>query len=252
MIHKTALLSCCLLLLVQAHGFGQVRLGVNLSRRSYIVGESITATLTIESQSTIPLVLGRDYHNAELYLELSGGRHGTRGLPDRRRVQRDLVIMPGSALREVVEITSLYTFLRPGNYRVNAVLVQEGRSFHSATFAFDVISGIEMRSFRQMLPGYSDIEIVYSFRYASREGREEAFMVIQSSDGRSLYGTFRLGPLLRMFQPVFRRREDGSIVVVHQSGRNRFSRSIFVVDRGGAEFIEQRHFRPDGTPLSRE
>ncbi len=239
------------LLLLSTSAVGQVRMGLQLARRSYVVGEPITATIRLESQSRVPLVLGRD-GNAELMLEMTGGSLGRRSIPERKRVSRDLVIMPGSTIREIVEVTSLYSFLGPGNYRLNALVLHDGRSFYSSTFAFDVVSGIELRSFRQMLPGYGDREVEFSFRYATREGREEAFMVIQSPDGRSLYGTFALGPLLRMYRPVIRARDDGSVVVVHQSGSNRFSRSIFEVERTGAILRELRHFRPDGTPIRRE
>ncbi len=251
MIVKSIAFSCILLFLLQASAVAQVRLGVNLSRRSFVLGEAITATMTLQNQSPVPFVLDREHYNAELMLELSGGSLGRRGLPVRRRVYRDFVIMPNATIRDLVEITSLYEYLGPGNYQVDLVMNFDGRTFHSATFVFDIVPGIEMRSFSQMLPGYLDVEVNYSFRYASREGREEAFMVIQSADGRSLYGTFALGPLLRLYRPVIRARDDGSIVVVHQSGRNRFSRSVFMVERMGATLIEQRHFRPDGTLITR-
>ena len=249
MMLKRMGIACCLLIMLNVQAMGQIRLGLDLSRRSYIIGEVITATVRLESQSREPLVFGEDA-NAELFMEISGGSLGSRGMPVRRRVSRDMVVMPGNSIRDIVEITSLYTFLGPGNYRANAVLVHEGRSYRSQTFAFDVNSGIEMRSFRQTVPGYRDREAVYSFRYASRDGREEAFMVIQSPDGRSLYGTFSLGPLLRMYRPVIRARDDDTVVVVHQSGNNRFSRSIFEVERTGAIMRELRHFRPDGTPIN--
>lgn len=242
----------CMLFLGILPVMGQVHMGITLPRRSYVVGESIAATVVVQSQSPMPLVLGREHHNAELLLEISSNQGGRGRQPERKRVQRDIVIMPGTTMRDIVEITSLYNFLGPGNYRLHAVLLHEGAGYLSATFAFDVVRGIEMRALRQMLPGYSDIELVYSFRYASREGREEAFMVIESPDGRSLFGTFALGPLLRLYQPVIRARADGTVAVVHQSGRNRFSRSIFRVDRGGAEFVEQRHFRSDGSLISQD
>ncbi len=251
MFAKIILLSCGMLFFLQAGAMGQVRLGVTVPRRSFVLGEPIMATLTLQNQSMRPLVVDRDHYNAELFVEVSGGSLGRRNAPVRRRVYRDFVIMPNASIRDVVEITSLYEYLGPGNYQLNVVMHYEDRSFYSEPFAFDIVSGLEMRSFRQMLPDYSDIELIYSFRYATREGREEAFMVIQSADGRSLYGTFSLGPLLRLYRPVIRARDDGSVVVVHQSGHNRFSRSIFMVERTGAMLIEQRHFRPDGTPIRR-
>lgn len=239
----------CGLVLAAVPVQGQVRMGISLPRRSFLVGESVAANLVIESQTPLPLVLGPEHHNAELMLELVSTRQGPGGQPERRQVQRDAVVMPGTQMRDVVEITSLYNFLAPGNYRVTAVLFHEGSSFRSVPFAFDVVRGIEMKSLRQMLPGYSDVELIYSFRYASRDGQEQAFLVIESADGTALYGTFVLGSLLRLYQPLIRARVDGTVVVVHQSGRNRFSRSVIRVDRGGAEFVEQRHFRSDGRPI---
>jgi hypothetical protein len=213
-------------LLFQIAAFGQVRLGITVPRRSFVVGEPIAATVVLQSQSVIPLVFGNEHHNAELFLEIVSSSTG-RGQPLRKRVSRDLVLMPRESFRDVVEVTSIFDFLAGGNYRLSVVVVHEGMSYRSPIFVFDVVPGIEMQSLRQMLPGYRDIEVVYSFRYATREGREDAYMVIESSDGRSLFGTFTLGPLLRLYRPMIRSRADGSVVVVHQSGRNRFTRSIF-------------------------
>jgi hypothetical protein len=215
------------------------------------VGESVTATIELQSQSSIPFVFGSEHHNAELFLEIAPIHAGT-GVPDRRPVTRDIILMPRNTHRDVVEVSTIFDFLRPGNYRLNVLVRHEGMLFRSVFFAFDVVSGIELLSFRHVLPGYHDVEAVYSFRYATRDGREDAFMVIETPDGRSIYGTFALGPLLRLYQPIIRAREDGSIVAVHQSGNNRFTRSAFLVDRGGAQFVGQRHFRPDGSAIGAE
>lgn len=228
---------------------GQVQVGISLPRRSYMVGETITARIAIQSQSAVPLVFGKDYHNAEMFLEVGAPRSGRNLAAERKRVQRDLVIMPGMSARDVIELTSLYEFLRPGNYRVLLVVRLDGVSYTSDAFAFDVERGIEMTSLRHMIQGYAEPAVLFSLRYTTRDGREDAFMVIKSAEGESLFGTFSLGPLLRIYNPMIRLRPDGTVAVIHQSGINRFTRSIFAVDRSGADFVEQRHFRPDGTPL---
>ncbi len=227
----------------------QIRVAATLDQRSFVVGEPIMVTATIENQTSVPLVFGSQYHNADLFLEVSRTRSIGPAESNRRRVQRDTVLMPRSQMRELIEATTIYTYLQAGNYRLRVIVKHEGYTYSSQPFVFDVASGIEMQSLRHMLPYYDDIELRFSVRYANRSGREEAFFVIESPALRDWYGTYALGPVLRIYQPAIRVREDGRVVVVHQSGRSRFTRSTFRVDREGSQFVEQRHFRPDGTPI---
>lgn len=226
--------------------YGQVRLGVSLPMRTYMIGESIAADVILENQGTVPLVFGQEHQTAELLVELRSKAGNQRSWqPAAKKIRREVVLMPGSTIRDVVELTSLYDYLAPGSHQVSIVVDYAGSRFSSKSFGFDVIRGMEMASYQTVLPGYQDMRVVYSLRYASREGREVAFMVIESEDGRRLYGSFMLGTVVRLFKPVIQ-ASRGNVVAVHQSGRNRFTRSVFNVDRTGAEFVAQKHYRADG------
>lgn len=227
----------------------QIRVGAQLERRSFVVGESITVRTTMENQFSVPLVLGKEDGNTEMLLEISSSRSSGPPERNRRLVKRDLVIMPREKARGVIEATTLFSYLEPGSYRIRLVLRHEGSTYSSQPYDFDVVNGMEMTSLWHIMSGYDDVEMRYSVRYANREGREEAFFVIERPSTATWFGTHGLGPILRVYRPLIRMVDDGNVVVVHQSGRNRFTRSTFSVDRNGSRFVEQRHFRPNGEPL---
>lgn len=231
-----------------ADASAQIRLGITLEHRSYMVGEVCAAKIVIQNQINTPLVFADVYHNAELFVELVSD--GSIDLPEaaRRSVSRDLVIMPGGEATELVEISSLFDLKKPGGYRLRAMLRYEDSLFRSNPIAFDLVTGVEILSVKRSLSGYYDIELDYSLRYWRRSDSVHAFLVVRDSSSGSIYGTFFLGPILPVNAPAIRFDEKGRAVVVHQSGRNRYTRSVIDVDRNGASFVAQTQHLPDGRP----
>ncbi len=226
----------------------QIQVGVSLDEHAYLTGEAFTVRVRVENRLAVPMVMDNDYHNAELLIELVRRRGGAAPETQRRPVSRDTVIMPEQMAVELVEITSLFDIRDLGGYQVRAAIRYAGQLYLSQPVAFDLVRGVEIHSARRGLPGYHDIELLYSLRYWRRGGGEQAFMVIEDAAKGSIYGTFVLGPLVRVTQPAIRFDGQGRAVSVHQSGRNRFTRSVFTVDPGGAAMTDRTHHLPDGQP----
>ena len=156
--------------------------------------------------------------------------------------------MPDDSITELVELTSLSNIQAAGNYQVLARVRYNGRFFTARPKGFDVAHGIEIMSLERALRGYEDIRLTYSLRYASRSSSEQAFLMVEDRGNEVSYGTFQLGPSLRVSAPIMRFDDEGRVVIVHQSGRNRYTRSVVLASPEGASLVSQSHFLPDGKP----
>ncbi len=227
---------------------GQVRVGLQVEHRVVMEGEPMVATIMLQNDSETPLVFNKIYHNATLEVNIRRGR--VSGEPIFKTLDRNFVVMPDDSSKELVELTSLSNMQQPGSYQVWAQVRYDGNVYASRPQAFDVVHGIELASRQRHLPGYSDIRLTYSLRYCVRSGSEYAFLVVTDMQHKVSYGTFRLGTLVRVGAPAMDFDESGRMVVAHQSGRHRFTRSVISVHRDGAVFEDQTHHFPDGTPTT--
>ncbi|HAS82856.1 MAG TPA: hypothetical protein DCS43_09355 [Verrucomicrobia bacterium] len=224
----------------------QFRMGVSLEHSAYMRGEPFAARVVIENHLSVPLVFGDEYSNAELIVEVVRDRSTGPADTNRRPVRRDTVIMPGEKAIELVEITSLFELRETGGYQVRAVIRYEGELILSHAIGFDIVNGIEMASVRRTFPGYSDIDLDYSLRYFKRGKSEFAFVVIRDVATDAIFGTFQLGPAVRVNDPAMQVDREGRLIVVHQSGRARFTRSVLEVYRDGAKLTAQTHHLANG------
>ncbi|MBT3193233.1 MAG: hypothetical protein HN341_11820 [Verrucomicrobia bacterium] len=228
-------------------GQAQVRIGLKVDHRIVMEGEPTVATIVIQNDSDAPLVFNEIYHNAELEVSIRRDR-GSRE-PTYEKLDRDFVIMPDDRTTELVELTSFGDIRDPGSYQIWAQVRHDGRIFASRPQGFDVVHGIEMDSRERQLRGYRNSRLTYSLRYCARDGAEYAFLVVRDVVRGVSYGTFQLGNLVRIGKPAMNFDDKGRLVVAHQSGRNRWTRSVIAVHRDGAAFEEQTHHLPDGSPI---
>ncbi len=237
------------LMLLATEGWAQIRIGVELEHRTMMVNEAAVVTIVMQNDAEAPLVFNRIYSNAEL--EVSVVRTQAAGEPIFELLNREFVIMPGDCYTNLVELTSLRDMRTPGTYKVQARVRYNEHIHTSQAQAFDVVQGIELASRTRPLSGYRDVQLSYSLRYCSRDASESAFLLIEDPERGISYGTFMLGPIVRVGPPAMRFDSKGRIVVAHQSGRERFTRSVIQADRDGASLVSQTHHRLDGSPYLR-
>ncbi len=228
----------------------QVEVGLSLESRSFMKGESVALKVVVRNESDTPLVFNEVYRNAEMFVAVY--RTPLRSDPTFQALDREFVIMPEDDAEELVELTSLGNLYEAGGYAVQVQVRYDGNRYTSRPLAFDIVQGIELASLRRSLSGYAGRKIYYSLRYCSRDGSEYAFLVVSDPDKGITYGTLKLGPIVRIHPPAMKFDADGSLVVVHQSGRERFSRSVIRADFDGCVLESQSHLLEDGTPFPRE
>jgi hypothetical protein len=236
------------MLLFSSPLFGQIKVGLELEQRDFVVGEAFVARVNITSELDVPLVFGDDFMNGELFVELVRDQTAGLSTADRKPISREMVVMPGNTKVELVELTSLFNLTKPGGHRIRVGVRYEDYVYFSSALGFDLVQGIELLSARRSLAGYHDVNLEYSLRYWRRSAGEQAFFVIRDLADGSIYGTFRLGPIVRVNPPALKFDKDGRAIVVHQSGRNRFTRSVLDVDSNGARLVGQKHLLEDGRP----
>jgi hypothetical protein len=237
------MLFCCL----GGQALGQVEMNLAFEQDTYLVNESIVATLRVRNVSDVPLVFGSDYSNAELGLRIRHDGDTDRSGGVERSLDRELVVMPGDTGSLLIEFSSQFQMVRTGTYRASAVVVVGGRRYRTAERLVDVVSGIELQHVRRPVSGYLDKSFDYSLRYWNRNDAEYLFLSISDKEEGLLYGTFMLGRLLRLRPPRIEFIPGGEVKVIHQSAAGRITVSTLQADRAGVTFIGQEHFRPDGT-----
>lgn len=240
---------CGALWLSTTAGFGQVEIGVELEHESVIEFEPIVVTVTIRNAGETPLVFSEFYRNAELLIRVHPQKDMVRPDRDHFAIKRDLVIMPGNVAKEVVELSSLAALHKEGNYRITAQVRYEGETFSSRQAIIKVVRGIELISREKNIWGYEDIRLTYELRYWKRDQSEYLFLIVKDKQNALSYGTFQLGRIIRFFQPEIHFGNEGHVTIIHQSGRKRFTRSVFEPERGGILFSEQTHHLENGDPF---
>jgi len=134
-----------------------------------------------------------------------------------------------------------YDLSRMGKYLVYATAERGGKSYASNQVMVEVVNGIELRSVTKAAPGGSGRVLTYSLRYWARNRGEFLFLRVDDKENRMNYGVYLLGPLVRVFAPAIEVDRNGRITVVHQSGADRFSKTVFQFTDAGMQFVEQTH-----------
>ena len=234
-----------LLSLGVAPSLAQIDVSMQMENIKYIQGERIPVNVAIINHSGETLVFSDAYHNAELKFNVTRDGSPSR-IGQSARVKQNFVVMSEESVSKVVDIGSLLKLNDLGSFQVRFSVTFAGRVYYCQPKSFDIVPGIVLVSRRRLLKDYPETVLTYSVRYVGREGREHAFLMIKDEAKDCIYGSFFLGRIVRVTNPVLRFDEDGRAVVVHQSGLYRYSRSVFSVDRDGARFISQKHYDLNG------
>ena len=148
----------------------------------------------------------------------------------------------------VTDISARYDVAQTGRYLIR-VVVEDGKTrYESLPVVLDVVNGIEICGVSKVLPGYSDRIRRYSLRYWNRDKRERLFLCVTEDNGRTSYGVFPLGAVIRVMKPNVLVDKDGTVVVQHQTTKDCFVQSFFDSNPDGVFFVEQKYKSEDGKP----
>ena len=159
-----------------------------------------------------------------------------------------LELKPGEKKTMMVDLTMWYSLSKVGSYDVVAQLEYAGRKWTSKRFLVDVVDGIETASLTRSLPGDPNRSRTYSLRYWSREQKEYLFLRAEEKEADLVYGVFLLGGLIRIVKPVLEVDRKGNVTVIHQSGREVFTKTTFLSEPYSVKFVDQVYLNQDGVP----
>jgi hypothetical protein len=158
-----------------------------------------------------------------------------------------LRVLPGDRREAQVDLTQWFDLTVMGTYLLTAVVEYGGQKFTSETARFEVENGLPIGSLKQTFSGGTP-DRLFGLRYMSRDGFERLFLRVDEIDTGVNFGTFELGPLVRVRRPQISMETAGLVVVSHQSASDRFTRSTFKADSKGVSFVDQTYWHEDGRP----
>jgi hypothetical protein len=237
-------------LLLPAVAVADLQLTLQMEHRKLMKCEPITVFVTIRNESESYFVAKGEKENPMARLTFLIVRPGEEALErkDAAPILRGVTIRPGEEQRVMVELSRCYPLGAEGGYTVTAVLDWKGARYTSATMAFSVENGIPLAKVSRQVEGQRDSVRTFSLRYLAREGNERMFLRIDDDTKGYNYGTYDLGPLIRVHKPEINIDHLGNITVVHQRGVDCFAKSVFKSTQEGVTFVDQTYHLQDGAP----
>jgi hypothetical protein len=227
---------------------GELRVKLRLEYTSYLQFEPVNAYVTIENDSDYELVMGKNEKDGNSRIEFLVERDKDRVAPrtEKRAIVTNFKIKRAETYEVLRDVTTWYDMTTMGRYTIRAVVYLNGQPLMSSPAIVDIVSGIEVASKTRAVPGYEDLVRTYSLRYWSRGGVEYLFLSVDEESTKLNYGIIELGPVVRVSKPVVDVDKNGNVIVVHQSSRDRYTRTVFKSTRSGVEFVDQKYLLENG------
>lgn len=229
-----------------------LQIDCRLAQSTVIQFEPVEAFVTIINATDVELRSDSDAKTGRVPLRLEVERHpdGAAGLLDQTPIVAALTLRPGERREFMVDVAQRHDIRAVGRYLVRAVVLWNGREYRTEATALEVVNGIELAQFSHTVPGYEDRTRLFSLRYWAREQGEHLFLRVDEPETGINYGVFYLGRLVRVFKPVIRPERDGRIVVLHQAGRDLFTRTTFRTTNENVIMTHQDYFDNNGEPYN--
>jgi len=231
---------------------GQISVDLAFLHDSVLPRESAIVRVTVQNRSGEMLVLdeGSKVGGLTVHVERDSYRPAKRINSSQMVAGVDLA--RGEEKTVELDLARFFDISEMGNYKVRAELDYRGRKYSSTPRILDVVHGMEFRKVTSAVPGYADRFLECGLRYWSRSDSEYLFLTVTDRQTDACYGSFQLGPVVRWLDPEIRASSDGIVTIVHQSGRYRYTRTMFRLAGTGVEFLNQTHHKADGSPYPDE
>lgn len=223
--------------------------GLKLDHSVYLQYERIDAFVTVSNDSEFPLVVSTDPKQAnaqvDFYIEKAPDsrveRLSQKPLVDRFQLDSDEQGV------FTTDLTHFYDLRNMVRYTLWAGVETRGQRWLSNKIIIDVVKGLDLNSVTRAVPGYADVERIYSLRYWAREKKEFLFLSVDEEPSGMNYGVVELGPLVRVLNPLIEVDRHGNVKTWHQSGVDMFTKTTFKSTRDGVEFSDQSFHTADGS-----
>jgi len=200
---KLFLLASLFGLLVCASAQAQVAVRLQMNKSNYLLGEPVTATVSITNHAGRQLVLSGDGVNSWLNFQLSLG--GNTLSPARKINYKPTVIPIGQTVARTVNLTTSYALGNMGNYRCSASIKMPGskiNGFVSNRVRFTVTSGRNIWAQRAGLPSNPNQIREYKLvTFTGNQGLDLYAQVSSQNTGRRI-ATVPLGKIMNFRNPT--------------------------------------------------
>jgi hypothetical protein len=198
MINRTVLWRCfsffAIFAIILASETAQAQLSssLQLSKRQYLLGEPVMATVTVTNHAGRELVFTGDSRNPWLNFLLKDGR-GDIVTARGKAVFGKMKIRPGESLARQVDLTQHFRLNESGNFSVGAV---------TNRMIFTQVAGIPY--WKQKVGISGKVGQTREYRVINFSGEERAHLYAQVNDGRTGQNvrTFLLGDVLTLRKPL--------------------------------------------------
>jgi len=228
----------------------ELRVSLRLDPISALQFESVTAFVSILNDGEGTFIFDDSDEKNKIRIFFMVERkmdYPVKRIDDRPPLKR-MKLEPGEKQEFIADVSAFHDMGAPGRYVVRAAVEVGKTRFESNPVVMDVVRGIEIGSVTRAVPSYPDRDRTYSLRYWTRDKREILFLCVDEDGGKTSYGVFALGTLLRMMKPSIEVDRQGNVVVYHQTNRACFIRSKFESNMDGVFFIDQSYLDSKGQP----
>ena len=209
-------------------------IGIKADRSEFVRGEDVTLSGVVRNTGAAAFIVD-DYgpylqNRIRLYLRDAATGRLLDPRPDApASAVPALTVKPGEEKPFSIRVGA--SFDLPPHARVQAIAVVErgpNESAASHPAAFTIVEGIEFSSVVRTLPGDDRKLYRFSLLYWARDQAESIFLrVTDPSLGGRVVGFASLGNVVRVAEPTMSFGADGTVTIVHQISRDRFSRTRF-------------------------
>ena len=155
-------------------------------------------------------------------------------------------VKAGQTQKFSVNLISVYRMTDTGPYTIRARVEWGSKAFLSQKVFVDVDPGLEIGRLVGSVPGAQGQTRTYMLRTLTRNRGERVFLRIDDEEGGRCYGVLDLGGIVRLFKPVMQVDQFGNIHVLHQSGPDQFTHSVFTADGNP---VSQEQYTSGGTQI---
>jgi len=247
---RNIILAVLLVLTAPLTSRADLKLILKIAPESPIQFETVYAGVTVLNDNNEALMLDEidRYNKAHVSFIIERKRDEPIKKNDTKPLVSKLRVGPGEKHDFVVDLSSAYDLGAPGRYVIKAVLVDDKVTYESNPVVLDIVRGIEVASISKEVPGDSKRMRKYTLRYWSRNKNETLFLSVDEDEGKTNYGVFPLGFVIRNIKPVLTVDRDGRVIVIHQATRDYFLRSEFESEKDVITFVNQSRIDSEGKP----
>lgn len=192
--------------------------------------EPVTLRVVLENNSGRPIEFFGNENDArmELAVELAPGRPVLPTKP--MDFGPAVTIPPGESKEILVDLLDFFEMEETGPHTVFARVHWAGKVFVSSHLYLDMVPGMEIERMVTSTTHGPPALNTFSLRTLHRKRGDFLFLRIENEDLGLCYGVYELGRLLRTYPPALRIDSAGYVHVLHQSGPNSYTHSVFTAE----------------------